>query len=93
MIDPDEEPLREIKRRAADSGRTMSETVRDLLRVSLAQPTPGARRRERVKLITFSGQPEPGLQPGANLSDSADLRALLDEGDAAAWREQTGGVT
>lgn len=88
-IDLDGELLREVKRRAADSGRTMSETVRDLLRMSLAQPAK-PRQRERVKLVTFSGRPEPGLQPGVNLSDNADLRELLDEEDAAAWREQTG---
>jgi hypothetical protein len=70
--------LCEVKRRAADTGRTMSETVQDLLRASLAASAPAGRQTKRVKLVTFSGQPDPGLQPGVDLSDNADLREVLD---------------
>jgi plasmid stability protein len=89
-VDLDEDLLREVKRRAAESGRTMSETVRDLLRASLAMAHARQRHPGRVKLVTFSGQPEPGLQPGVDLSDNADLLKSLDEGQTAAWREQMG---
>jgi plasmid stability protein len=89
-VDLDEELLREVKRRAADSGRTMSETVRDLLRASLVAVPARQRRPGRVKLITFSGEPEPGLQPGVDVSDNADLLEIMDENRTAAWREQMG---
>ncbi len=89
-VDLDEELLREVKRRAAESGRTMSETVQDLLRASLAMAHARQRRPGRVKLVTFSGQPEPGLQPGVDLSDNADLLEILNEDQTAAWREQMG---
>ncbi len=89
-VDLDDELLREVKRRATDSGRTMSETVRDLLRASLAAAPAGRRRPGRVKLITFSGAPEPGLQPGVDVSDNADLLEILDEDETEAWRERMG---
>lgn len=89
-VDLDEELLREVKRRAADNGRTMSETVQDLLRASLAVSPQTGGQVKRVKLITFSGQPEPGMQPGVDPSDNADLREILDEAETVAWREQAG---
>ncbi len=88
-VDLDEELLREVKRRAADNGRTMSETVQDLLRASLAASPPAGRQAKRVKLITFSGQPDPGLQSDVDLSDNADLREILDEAESMAWRDDT----
>jgi plasmid stability protein len=89
-VDLDEDLLREVKRRAADSGRTMSETVRDLLRASLAAVPPAEKRPGRVKLITFSGKPEPGLQLDIDLNSNIELRDILDEAETATWREQTG---
>jgi Arc/MetJ family transcription regulator len=89
-VDLDEDLLREVKRRAADSGCTMSETVRHLLRVSLAVAPPTGKRLGRVKLITFSGSPEAGLQPDVDLKNNVELRDILDEAETADWREQMG---
>ncbi len=84
-VDLDEGLLCEVKRRAVDTGRTMSETVQDLLRASLATSAPAGRQTKRVKLITFLGQPDPGLQPGVDLSDNADLREVLDAAETVAY--------
>lgn len=71
----DENLLREAKRLAATSGRTLTAVIEDALRQILARS--GKRRSEApVALPTFRGT---GLQPGVDLDDSA---ALLDAMDA-----------
>jgi hypothetical protein len=71
----DEQLLREAKRLALDTGRTLTAVIEDALRESLARrrATPG---RERVRLRTVAGR---GLQPGVDLDDSAALRERMDE--------------
>ncbi len=62
--------LREAKKLAAESGRTLTELIADGLREVLAR-----RPKARVKpfrLPTYRGRP-PGVQPGVDLDDSADL--------------------
>lgn len=86
-VDPDDWGLsHEVKLRAPDNGRTMSETVEDPLRSPLVALPSAGRQAKRVKLITFSGQPDPGLWPGVDPCDSADLREILDEVEAVVWR-------
>ena len=61
--------LAELKRLAAKSNRTLTRTIEDALRESLSR----RRRRpqvEAVQLTTFDGG---GLQPGADLDDTAGL--------------------
>jgi len=65
----------DVKRLAADTGRTLTGVVEEALREALA------RRRSRTapgrpELPSFRGQ---GLQPGVDLDDTAALLDLMDE--------------
>jgi hypothetical protein len=71
----DEQLLREAKRLALDTGRTLTAVIEDALRESLARRRTAA-PRERIRLRTHAGG---GLQPGVDLDDSAALRELMDE--------------
>ena len=67
--------LREAKRRAAGSGRTLTAVVEDALRESLA------RRRRRpmaapIRLTTVKGR---GTLSGVDLDDSASLLDRMEE--------------
>jgi predicted transcriptional regulator len=63
--------LAQAKKRAADSGRTLTAVIEDALRQSL-QRRPAAKRPSSVKLRTVKGS---GVRPGVDLDDSS---ALLD---------------
>ena len=67
----DEHLLAEAKKRAAESGRTLTAVLEDALREALARRAPRG-KPARVRLKTFKGD---GLRPGVDLDDSA---ALLD---------------
>ena len=75
----DDQLLREAKRLAADTGRTLTAVIEDALREAIARKRAGVSRK-RVTLPTFKGQ---GLQPGVDLNDSAALRDLMERPDAA----------
>lgn len=64
----------EAKAIAARSGRTLSATVEDALRVAIVQQR-AASTGPRVALPTFSGL----VQPGVNLDSNSDLLDLADE--------------
>jgi hypothetical protein len=67
----DDALLGAAKRRALDTGRTLTAVIEDALRVALGRRP--AAERERVKALpTYRGG---GLQPGVDLDDSG---ALLD---------------
>jgi len=71
----DDQLFVELKKAAAESGRTMGDLLEDALRESLA------RRREQskrgpVRLPTFSGGG--GLRPGVDLDDNAALLDLME---------------
>jgi hypothetical protein len=74
--------LVQARRRAAETGRTLTTFIADAVRESLAR-----RRQTRdqppVRLTTFRGS---GLQPGVDLDDSAALQDLMDGPDAATGR-------
>ncbi len=74
----DEALLREAKRVAATSGRTLTAVIEDALRESLGRRREQPRRTP-VKLPTSGGG---GLQPGVDLDDSASVWALLGKRDA-----------
>jgi len=76
-ISLDEELLREAKRRAASSGRTLGAIIEDALRESLSR-RPAKPEREWVSLPTFGGGGR-GLMPGVDLDDSAALLDLMEE--------------
>lgn len=65
----DEELFRELRRRAAEEGRTLSEVTQEALRRGLA-PRETRRRPKRVKL--------PSFHMGKPLVDLADRNQLYD---------------
>jgi hypothetical protein len=67
----DDSLLREAKKAAAESGRTLTDLIEEALRVTLS-PRRGGGSRKRMRLPTFRGR---GPLPGVDLDDSA---ALLD---------------
>ena len=73
----DDELLAEAKRRAIETGRTLTAVIEDALREVLAR-RPAGYRRGPVELPTFRGA---GLQPGADLDDSAALLDLMEQRD------------
>ncbi|MBI2886798.1 MAG: type II toxin-antitoxin system VapB family antitoxin [Chloroflexi bacterium] len=75
----DDHLLKEAKRLAADTGRTLTAVIEDSLREAIARKRAGVPRK-RVRLPTFKGQ---GLQPGVDLNDSAALLDLMERPDVA----------
>ena len=65
-----------LKRRAADTNRTLTEVIEDALRRALAPPRS---RRALTRLTPFG---KGGLQPGVDLDDSSTLLDLLEGRDA-----------
>ena len=69
------DPLyRDLKRFAADQGRTVTDVIHDAVSETLLRHTQRA-AREPVVLPTFKGS---GLMPGVNLDDNSGLRDLMD---------------
>ena len=66
----DEAILKAAKRLALESGRTLGETVEDLLREALARRRTSAPPPRARPLPVFRGN---GLQPGVDLDDTAGL--------------------
>jgi hypothetical protein len=66
--------LRAVKRRAAESGRTLTSLIEDALRVALARSPSGAAPVPLELPVSGSG----GLRPGVDLDDSADLLDVMD---------------
>ena len=66
--------LRQIKRKAADEGRTVQAVANELLRRALAQP---ARRPYRLKWTGWKAIE----QPGVNICDRDSLFDLMDRSD------------
>ncbi len=74
----DDELLREAKGYAARTGTTLTRVIEDAVRLLLARRRV-TQVREPVCLPTFTGD---GLQPGADLDDTASLLDLMDKRDA-----------
>jgi Ribbon-helix-helix protein, copG family len=70
----DDHLLREVKRIAAQTGKTLTAVIEDALRESLLRHA-GRRQRTPVKLPTFKGK---GLRPGVDLDDSAGLLEMME---------------
>lgn len=70
----DDTLYRELKTRAAASGRTVSALIEDAVRDSLHVPPSPA---PMPALPVFRGRI--GLQPGVDLDDNAGLLAIMDE--------------
>jgi hypothetical protein len=70
----DEHLLREAKRHAVRTGRTLTAVIEEALRALLARSREGP-PPDRVRLPTFRGQ---GLRPGVDLDDTASLLDVMD---------------
>lgn len=73
-IQLDDALLTEIKKLAAESGRTFTAVVEDALREVLARRKHG-RPASKARFTTFGGK---GLHPGVDLDNSAALLDLMD---------------
>jgi plasmid stability protein len=72
-LDLDDELVKEIKRRAADSGRTMTQELEDVLREGLRSRAPGG-KPFRLRLPTVKGK----LLPGVDLNDRDSLYDIME---------------
>ena len=73
----DDALYRRAKTLAAQSGRTVSDVIEDAVRTSLSSKPPSG-AADTTELPVFGGT---GVQPGVDLSDSASLRDLMDDGE------------
>lgn len=73
----DDRLLREAKRIAAETGKSLGEVVEGLLREALLRRRAPRLPQGRVKLPTFGGR---GVRPGVDLDDSAGLLERMEEG-------------
>ncbi|MFN0156329.1 MAG: type II toxin-antitoxin system VapB family antitoxin [Gaiella sp.] len=69
----DESLLRDAKRRAAETGRTLTAVIEDALRRALAE-RPREQARQRVPTYGRGG-----LRPGIDLDDSSALLDAMEE--------------
>lgn len=67
--------LDQARRRALETGRTLTGVIEDALRESLAGKRAG-KMASPVRLTTFGGK---GLRPGVDLDDGASLLDLMEE--------------
>lgn len=70
----DEHLLAEVKKLAAESGRTLTSVLEDALRDTLARRSVMA-KRTRVRLKTVGSG---GVRPGVDLDDSAALQETME---------------
>ncbi|MGH3326730.1 MAG: ribbon-helix-helix domain-containing protein [Streptomycetales bacterium] len=71
----DDELLRKLKVRAAESGRTVGDLVEDAVRLALS--TSGALTADLPTLPTYGGG---GVLPGVDLASNAALRDAMEQG-------------
>lgn len=70
----DERLLAEAKKRATETGRTLTALLEDALRETLARRSARVKRRP-VRLKTVKGD---GIRPGVDLDDTSGLLDLLE---------------
>ncbi len=76
-VDISDDLMRELKRVAADTQRSLKDLIEDAIRASLAvrQAPQGTSTGQQV--LTFKGK---GIQPGVNLDSMRDLLDIMDGG-------------
>jgi hypothetical protein len=79
----DDELLKEAKRIALESDRTLTDVIEDALRETFARRQVLHKGKEGVELPSFRGS---GLQPGVNLDSNAALLELMEEFDGRPGR-------
>jgi plasmid stability protein len=72
-LDIDGELVKEIKRRAAETGRTMTEVIEDTLREGL-RPREKQGKPYRLRIPIVKGK----LQPGVDLNDRDSLYDIME---------------
>ena len=77
-IHMDDHLLAELKRVAAESGRTLTAVIHDAVRESLSRR--GATDRPTVELPVFHGT---GVMPGVDLIDTASLLDVMERDDGS----------
>ena len=75
----DESLLKAAKRRALETGKTLTAVIEEALRESLARKGP-KKKLGRFKIKPFGGG---GLRPGVNLDDSASLLDIMEGRDVS----------
>lgn len=75
----DDHLFADLKRAAADRGKTLTAIIQDALRESLHRRPAGG--RPKVELPVFHGT---GVVPGVDLNDSATLLDLMGKGHGSA---------
>ena len=70
--------MRQVKRLAAETDRTLTQVIEDSLREVLARARRPVPSQERFSMPTFHGT---GLAPGVDIDDTAALLDLMDEED------------
>ncbi len=78
----DDQLLANVKKLAAETGRSLTSVIEDALREMLARATKTG-ERPPVSLTTVSGN---GLMPGVDLDDSAGLLDLMEKSDGPSRR-------
>lgn len=73
-----DELLREAKRLAAETDRTLTSLIEDALRAALRGRPPNGRAIEPVRLTTYGRE---GTLPGVDLDDSAALVDRMESDD------------
>jgi hypothetical protein len=88
-VSTEEQLYKEIKQLAARNGKSLSKTIEDALRESLARQR-RSEAREPVHLVTFGGN---RLLPGVDLDDSAALLDLMESSQdpGLKWRHPLDG--
>ncbi len=74
----DEQLLRDAKKHAAETGRTLTAVIEDAVRESLARGKRQDSENKKFSLPTFNMGPP---LPGVDLDNSAALLELMEEGD------------
>ena len=71
----DDRVLAEVKKYAAETGRTLSSVLEDALRETLARRSARVKGKRPVRLRTVKGD---GVRPGVDFDDTAALLALME---------------
>ncbi|MGA7304506.1 MAG: ribbon-helix-helix protein, CopG family [Rhodothermales bacterium] len=74
-IDIDDDVMRELKKLAVSTNRTLRSVIEDAVRAELGRREQHAGTIEKTKVVTFKGR---GTRPGVNLNSSADLLDLME---------------
>jgi hypothetical protein len=73
-LDLDDELMREVKKKAAETGSTMTRLIEDAVRASLVEPPP-ASEPFRLRWVTVPGE----VLPGVDLDDRDRLYEIMED--------------